>query len=58
MKTFQELKKLSRQTSGEMPHLKVAILGDSATQLLCTAIKGMAKLHHNFPVDPQTAGEI
>lgn len=49
MKTFQELKKLSRQTSGEMPHLKVAILGDSATQLLCTAIKGMAKLH-NFDV--------
>ena len=32
-----------------MPHLKVAILGDSATQLLCTAIKGMAKLH-NFDV--------
>lgn len=46
MKTFQELKKLSRQASGEMPHLKVAILGDSATQLLCTAIKGMGRVHN------------
>lgn len=39
MKTFQELKRASKK-SMPGPDLKVAILGDSATQLLSMAIKG------------------
>ncbi len=41
MLTFQELKKNLKKTTLGMPTLKVALLGDTATQLLATAIKGM-----------------
>jgi len=37
--SFQILKKLSKKTDG-LPSLKVALLGDTATQLLATAIRG------------------
>lgn len=39
MKTINELKKLSKNTTTGMP-LKIALVGDTATQLLATAIKG------------------
>ena len=41
MKTLRELKKLAR-VELESPKVKVALLGDTATQLLVTAIKGEA----------------
>lgn len=41
MKSLRELKKLSREELN-VPKLKVALLGDTATQLLVTAIKGEA----------------
>ena len=41
MKTLRELKKLSKEELNT-PMIKVALLGDTATQLLVTAIKGEA----------------
>lgn len=41
MKTLRELKKLAR-VELESPKIRVALLGDTATQLLVTAIKGEA----------------
>ena len=41
MKTLRELKKLAK-TESQTPKTKVALLGDTATQLLVTAIKGEA----------------
>ena len=41
MKTLRELKKLAKMES-EAPKIRVALLGDTATQLLVTAIKGEA----------------
>ena len=41
MKTLRELKKLAKVDLGA-PQIKVALLGDTATQLLVTAIKGEA----------------
>lgn len=41
MKTLRELKKLAKQES-DTPKIRVALLGDTATQLLVTAIKGEA----------------
>lgn len=44
MQSFQELKHIanSREGVGERRHLRVALLGDTATQLLSVAIRGMA----------------
>lgn len=42
MKSFKELKKLAKEKIDGIPQIKIAILGDSATQLLVTAIKGTA----------------
>jgi FkbH-like protein len=41
MKSLRELKKLAREEL-DVPKVKVALLGDTATQLLVTAIKGEA----------------
>ncbi len=41
MKTLRELKKLAKVES-DFPQIRVALLGDTATQLLVTAIKGEA----------------
>ena len=41
MKTFFEIKKLLKQDISSLPVLKMSLLGDTATQLLVTAIRGM-----------------
>lgn len=41
-KTFRELQKTLKKDSRSLPTLKVALLGDSATQFLATAIKATA----------------
>lgn len=41
MKTFNELKKLLKQEIKFLPTFKIALVGDTATQFLATAIKGM-----------------
>ncbi len=43
MRTFQQLKRLSKQPCGDYPQVKMALLGDSATQFLATALKGEAQ---------------
>ncbi|MCB9425704.1 MAG: HAD-IIIC family phosphatase [Flavobacteriales bacterium] len=40
MKNFSQLKKNLNQVFSELPEVKAAVLGDSATQFLCQAIKG------------------
>jgi FkbH-like protein len=43
MQTFKELKKLLKATPDTaLPELKVALVGDTATQFLATALQGMA----------------
>ncbi len=39
-KTFQQLKRLQKQDDSHLPHVRAALLGDSATQFLAMAIKG------------------
>lgn len=45
MKTFQELKRNLKKDLGTLQSVKVALLGDSATQFLATAVRGMAVDH-------------
>ncbi len=40
MKTFQELKKITKHMPADLPAIKVALTGDTATQFLATAIQG------------------
>ena len=40
MKTFQELKKTAKHLPADLPVIKVALTGDTATQFLATAIRG------------------
>lgn len=40
MKTLKELKRNLKQDTTALPVLRIALVGDTATQLLCTAIKG------------------
>ena len=40
MKTFQELKKITKHLPADLPAIKVALTGDTATQFLATAIRG------------------
>ena len=40
MKTFSELKRNAKRGGKGLPSLKMAMVGDVATQLLCTALKG------------------
>ena len=40
MKTFQELKKITKHMPADLPAIKVALTGDTATQFLATAIRG------------------
>ena len=49
MKTLRELKKLAREEH-DLPKVKVALLGDTATQLLVTAVKGEA-VDRSLPLD-------
>ena len=41
MKSFIELKRNLRGDLSNIPSFKIALVGDTATQLLCTAIRGM-----------------
>jgi FkbH-like protein len=41
MHTFQELKKIVRHTPDGQPVIKLALVGDTATQFLATAIRGV-----------------
>ena len=43
MRTFQQLKRLSKQSCGDHPQVKMALLGDNATQFLAIALKGEAQ---------------
>lgn len=40
MKTFQELKKITKHMPADLPAIKVALTGDTATQFLATTIRG------------------
>ena len=41
MKDFKQIKRLLKQENSNLPEVKVALLGDTATQFLATAIKGL-----------------
>ena len=42
MNSFQELKKAIKKCPEGLPKIKIALLGDTATQFLATALRGMA----------------
>ena len=42
MQTFNELKKALKRDNSALPTARVALVGDTATQLLATALRGMA----------------
>lgn len=44
MESFNSLKKASKQDGNGLPTLRIALLGDTATQFLGTAIRGMGHL--------------
>ena len=48
--TFNNLRKLSKKEITGLPNLKVAIVGDTATQLLVTAIKGIG-IERGYNID-------
>lgn len=50
MISYSELKKNLRKESSELPVLKIALLGDTATQLLATGIKGMG-IERGYRID-------
>ena len=50
MNSFIELKKKTKTILPNITAIKLAVLGDTATQLLCTAIKGMGVLR-GFNID-------
>ena len=50
MMTFQELKKLAKHTPAELPVIKIALIGDTATQFLATAIRG-AGVERGYQID-------
>lgn len=50
MKTIQELKRNLKKDNSGLPAVKVALTGDTATQLLCTAIRGMG-VERGYNVD-------
>ena len=50
MITFKDLKKILKNDNSTLPVLKVALLGDTATQFLATAIKGMG-VEHGYNID-------
>lgn len=44
MNTFQQLRKAARHVAPDLPVIKIALLGDTATQLLGTALRGALAL--------------
>ena len=41
MQSFNQLKRNLKSDLTALPSFKIAVVGDTATQLLCTAIRGM-----------------
>ena len=50
MMTFQQLKKLAKYTPADLPVIKIALIGDTATQFLATAIRG-AGVERGYQID-------
>jgi FkbH-like protein len=50
MLTFKELKRLSKQDASGKPVVKLALLGDTATQLLATALRGFG-VERGYDID-------
>lgn len=50
MITFKELKRNQKNDMSNLPTIKVSLLGDSATQFLATAIKGMG-IERGYNID-------
>lgn len=50
MLSFNTLKKASKQDCSGLPTVRIALLGDSATQFLATALKGLGRLR-GYAVD-------
>lgn len=50
MLTFKELKRTLKKDTSGMPTIKVSLLGDSATQFLATAIKGVG-IERGYNID-------
>ena len=50
MISFKELKRNHKKEFSDMPKIKVSLLGDSATQFLATAIKGMG-IERGYNID-------
>jgi len=50
MRSIIELKKKAKQKIPGQPIIKVAVVGDTATQLLCTAIRGMG-VERGYDID-------
>ena len=50
MQSFQDLKKSVKRMPAGLPQLKVALVGDTATQFLATAIKGVG-IEHGYQTD-------
>ena len=44
MESFNTLKKASKQDCSGLPKVRIALLGDTATQFLATAVKGLGKI--------------
>jgi len=44
MNTFKDIKSILKKDISSYPSIKLAVVGDTATQLLCTAIRGTAAL--------------
>ena len=47
---YKDLKKILKQDNSGLPSVKVALVGDTATQFLATAIQGMG-VEHGYHID-------
>jgi FkbH-like protein len=50
MQNFNYLKKNAKSVAANLPTVKLAVVGDTATQLLCTAIRGMG-VERGYKID-------
>ena len=50
MLQYKDLKKILKQDNSGLPSVKVALVGDTATQFLATAIQGMG-VEHGYHID-------
>ena len=54
MKTLIDLKKNLKKDNSQLPTIKLALAGDTATQMLCTAIRGMG-VERGYNIDSYEA---